>query len=283
MESEIVEGITSRAIRRHYDLATPFYRLLWGPHIHHGLWDGEESPKQAQRNLTEQLAAKAGVESGDSVLDVGCGMGGSSIYLARRFGCQVHGLTLSSVQRWWATLSARLQGVRSQVRFERRDAEQADFASEIFDVIWSIECTEHLFNKAAFFQRAGKWLKPGGRVAICAWLAADHPHSHAVARDVRVVCEKFLCPSLGSTAEYTRWLEDAGLSMVACHDWTHRVVRTWEICARRIERTGIRRLAGLVGRDMAEFTNHFDTIRRAFVNGAMKYGCFVARKPHHAG
>ena len=52
-------GITKRAIRSHYDLATPFYRLLWGPHIHHGLWDDANhrlAPRDAQIRLTETLA-----------------------------------------------------------------------------------------------------------------------------------------------------------------------------------------------------------------------------------
>lgn len=282
MESAIVKGVTSKAIRRHYDLATPFYRLLWGPHIHHGLWNGDESPEIAQRRLTEQLAAEAEIESGAAVLDVGCGLGGSSIFLARRFGCRVHGLTLSPVQRWWAALSARLKRVGSRVRFECRDAEQADFPAESFDVLWSIECTEHLFDKPAFFRRSAQWIKPGGRVAICAWLAAERPHTTQSARDVRTVCEKFLCPSLGSTDDYAGWLENAGLTMIANHDWTAGVVRTWEICERRIRRTGLRKLARFAGRDMSQFANHFDTIRRAFVNGSMKYGCFVARKPAQA-
>jgi tocopherol O-methyltransferase len=191
----------------------------------------------------------------------------------------VHGLTLSPVQRWWAALSAFMKRVGSQVRFECRDAEQADFPPESFDVLWSIECTEHLFNKPAFFRRSAQWIRPGGRVAICAWLAAERPHTTQSARDVRAVCEKFLCPSLGSTEDYTAWLEDAGLTMIANHDWTDGVVRTWEICERRIRKTGLRKLARLAGRDMSQFANHFDTIRQAFINGSMKYGCFVARKP----
>jgi len=40
----ICDGITRSAIRSHYDWATPFYRLLWGAHIHHGLWENEERP-----------------------------------------------------------------------------------------------------------------------------------------------------------------------------------------------------------------------------------------------
>jgi tocopherol O-methyltransferase len=272
-------NVTRKAIRRHYDLATPFYRMLWGPHIHHGLWDGDESPRQAQRQLTERLAAEANVKQGDSVLDVGCGMGGSSIHLAREFQCQVRGLTLSPVQRFWATMSAKIRGLGRRAQFICHDAESIEFGSGSFDVIWSIECTEHLFEKAAFFQRAAQWLKPGGRIAICAWLAGDEPHSPDVESQVAAVCEAFLCPSLGTAADYVGWMRDAGLVVETPRDWTSRVKQTWEICDRRVRRTGMNWLARLGGRDMAQFSDHFRTILRAFETGAMKYGCFIASKP----
>src|SRR5262249_6171570 len=103
-------GTTKRAIRLHYDLATPFYRLLWGAHIHHGLWDADESPALAQRRLIEDLAAAAEIRPGSTVLDVGCGMGGSAMHLARHLGCRVTGLTLSPVQCAWARLAALFRG-----------------------------------------------------------------------------------------------------------------------------------------------------------------------------
>ncbi|HLW64480.1 MAG TPA: methyltransferase domain-containing protein [Gemmataceae bacterium] len=278
MSMELHHAITIRAIRRHYNLATPFYRLLWGPHIHHGLWEREESPRLAALQLTERLASEAGIRTGDHVLDVGCGMGGSSIHLAKKKQCRVHGLTLSPVQRTWATLSAWFRGVGRQARFACQDAEQAEFAAGSFDVVWSIECTEHFFNKPAFFERAAGWLKPGGRVAICAWLAGDRPQSAATRKQVRAVCENFLCPSLGTAADYESWLRNAGLSLQASHDWSHQVARTWDVCERRIRGTGVRWLASLAGSDMGGFIANFMTIRNAFESGAMKYGCFIARR-----
>ncbi len=272
-------NVTRKAIRRHYDLATPFYRMLWGPHIHHGLWDGDESPRQAQRQLTERLALEGKIRRGDAVLDVGCGMGGSSLHLARHFDCQVRGLTLSPVQRFWASMSATVRGLRGRARFDCQDVESARFDDDSFDVVWSIECTEHLFDKAAFFRRAGGWLRPGGRVAICVWLAGDEPHTIDMKDQIHAVCEAFLCPSLGTAAEYATWMTDAGLTVEVNHDWTSRVTRTWEICQRRLNRTGVNWLAKLGGRDMSLFSAHFDTIRRAFESGAMKYGCIVAQKP----
>jgi len=273
----LVPGVTKRAIRAHYDLATPFYKLLWGSHIHHGLWSGEESVAVAQRRLIQRLAAEADIAVDSRVLDVGCGMGGSSIYLARKLHCEVTGLTLSPVQRIWAGIAARLKGVRRKVRFQCQDAESACFPKQSFDVLWSIECTEHLFDKAGFFRRAAEWLRPGGRVAICAWLAAEKPHTASVAQQVEAVCRGFLCPSLGSASEYQRWMHDAGLETQRFLDFTPQVTRTWEICLDRVRRSRVQFLARAAGRKMTGFLNHFETILEAYRCGAMRYGCFVAK------
>jgi tocopherol O-methyltransferase len=276
---DLAPPLTKRAIRLHYDLATPFYRLLWGAHIHHGCWDGKESAKAAQRRLIERLAAEASIAPGSDVLDVGCGMGGSAIHLARHLGCRVTGLTLSPVQRIWATFAAWLAGARRQTHFLCQDAEQTGFLPASFDVLWSIECTEHLFDKAAFFRRASPWLRPGGRVAVCAWLAAERPHTPEVRDQVDAVCRGFLCPSLGTATDYEDWLREAGLQSCRFTDLTGQVMRTWEICMERVRRSGIRLVAWCAGRDMTSFLDHFQTILHAYRSGAMRYGCFVARKP----
>src|SRR5262249_52774457 len=110
-------SVTRRSIRSHYELSTVFYRLLWGRHIHHGLWTADEPPAVAQRQLIEELAHAAGIRSGESLLDVGCGMGGSAIHLARQMQCSVTGITLSSVQRSWAAAAALAAGVTGRTRF----------------------------------------------------------------------------------------------------------------------------------------------------------------------
>ena len=279
-----VSDVRSSDIRFHYDLTTAFYRLLWGQHIHHGLWDAEpglvigDSPHAAQIHLINTLATKASISMGQRVLDVGCGMGGSSIHLARERHCDVTGITLSPVQKAWAATSAAFSGVRRRTQFHRADAERIEFPAGQFDVVWSIECTEHLFDKPAFFRKAATWLKPDGRMAICAWLAGQKSDTPDGAEQVRQVCENFLCPSLGSKQDYVDWMTAGSLEIVDVTDWTDQVLATWEICERRVRCTGMRWLAKLLDRKTRNFLDHFETILNAYRSRAMGYGCFVARK-----
>jgi tocopherol O-methyltransferase len=266
--------VTKQAIQNHYDLATPFYRLLWGPHIHHGLWEASGTEFEAQCRLIDQLAKAASLRPGDRILDVGCGMGGSAIELASR-GCEVTGVTLSPVQRSWARLSAACQGVSRKVRFLRADAEHLTFPAGSFDIVWNIECSEHLFDKPAFFRKCAHWLRPGGRVALCAWLAGPAPEAEP---QVQAVCEGFLCPSLGTATDYRGWMEEAGLHLRTCIDLTSRVARTWEMCLERIRMSRVGLLAWIAGRNMQAFLDHFQTLLKAYRTGAMQYGLFVAEK-----
>ncbi|MEZ6059245.1 MAG: class I SAM-dependent methyltransferase [Planctomycetaceae bacterium] len=276
--------IRGDVIRRHYDISTLFYRLLWGRHIHHGLWEQDDTsarvtPAQAAQQLTEELARLVGIQEADRVIDVGCGMGGSSIHLARAHRCQVTGITISPFQRHWATWSSRLAGTRQRTQFLCQDAEHVRLADQSADIVWSIECTEHLFGKPEFFRRAAGWLRPGGRMAICAWLAADDPLTRSQEQQVYDVCEGFFCPSLGSAQDYSNWMTAAGLQMKHVADWTVRVRRTWEICRDRINRFGIRRMASWIDPGQIIFLDRFQTLLDAYNSGAMKYGCFIAEKP----
>jgi tocopherol O-methyltransferase len=270
--------VNKDVIRRHYDVSTLFYRLLWGPHIHHGYWEGRESPSAAQDQLTDRLVAAADIQTGETVVDIGCGMGASARRLAKQYGCHVTGVTISRFQRYWASVASLRDGVRRQTEFLRADAEQVEFSPTRFDVVWSIECTEHLFDKPAFVRRAAEWIKPGGTLAICAWLAGSDLNP-SQRQQVLDVCEGFFCPSLATSDEYQCWMRDAGLVIERADDWTQNVDRTWEICRDRVKRFAIHRVAHLIDRGQIIFLDRFQTILDAYRSGAMQYGCFVARKP----
>ncbi len=120
-------------------------------------------------------------------------------------------------------------------------------------------------------------------MAICAWLAGEPGGCPDREQQVEQVCRGFLCPSLGSRVDYQNWMEQSGLQMEQSLDWTEQVMRTWEICQRRVARTPLARVARWIDDDTGRFVDRFGTILRAYRTGAMQYGCFVARKPTDGG
>jgi tocopherol O-methyltransferase len=265
------------AVRTHYDRLAFFYRTFWGEHIHHGYWEADESPEVAQVQLTARLAERAAVPAGAKVLDVGCGFGGSSLWLARNRNCDVTGITISPVQAKRANKQARAAGLADRARFLLHDANRLDFPPASFDIVWIIECSEHLEDKARFIDNCARVLKPGGRIALCAWLDADSGRPED-ARLVEEVCDGMICPSLARAADYSGWMQAAGFEAVEYEDITRRVERTWDLCLPIVERPGMRFLRLFMDKRTKAFVLSFQAIRRAFAEGAMAYGMFTARK-----
>src|SRR5258706_9189628 len=122
-----------KLIVEHYDVVSPLYRSLWGEHLHHGYWiRGDESKEQAQLQLIEHLAQLANIKPGSRILDIGCGYGGSSLYLAKKFNARVTGITISSVQVEMAKRAAAAQHLNAN--FLLMDAEVMTFDHQ-FDVL----------------------------------------------------------------------------------------------------------------------------------------------------
>lgn len=279
MTAHAPHPVAPDSIRDHYDRLSSLYQRFWGEHIHHGWWDDGESLAEAQEKLVRRLAEAAAIPRSAEVLDVGCGLGGSSLWLARELGCSVRGITLSPVQVEIATRRAREAGLDDRVQFERADAESLELEPESYDVVWSVECMEHQFDKPRFIARAAQALKPGGSLALCTWLGM--PESPAQRTLVDQVCHGMLCPSLGSREDCVRWFEAAGLEAVRADDVTAKVARTWELARAVLDRVEVRALLAVSDRATRDFAHAFASMSDAYASGAMGYGFFVARKPAH--
>lgn len=267
-------AITRDAIQRHYDRLSRLYRRWWGDHLHHGFFENGESPPAAQIKLMQRLAARAGLQPGSRVLDVGCGVGGSALWLARHFDCSVLGITISPVQADLATASAGELGNR--VRFEVRDAAQLDFPPASFDVVWVIECSEHLADKERFIADCARIVKPGGKLALCAWLSRGT--QPAQRRLVAEIAQAMLCPSLASMSDYVRWMRDHGFNDVNAEDITRHVAPTWSFCSEILREREVEWLLRLGSDDWRRFAGAFPKMARAYAEGAMAYGMFSATR-----
>ncbi len=272
-------NVNVNAIRRHYDRLSAYYQAFWGEHIHHGYWEGGESVREAQIKLIERLAARAKVPRRARVLDVGCGLGGSAVWLAKNLECRVVGITISQVQASLAAARACRQGVSHLVRFAVADANQRRFASGRFNVIWVVESSEHFADKRRFIESCASLLRPGGILAVCAWLRPERVLAEEHLRLLRLVSRGMLC-SLGSLGDYIQWMEAAGLQQIRAEDITYRVQKTWHVCRGLLQKPVVRLLLGIADQQTREFVGTFAAMNRAYAEGIMRYGMLTAKKPY---
>jgi tocopherol O-methyltransferase len=265
-------------IRKHYDRLSFLYRVLWGEHIHHGYWEDNESVGRAQIQLIERLAEKAAIPVGASVLDIGCGLGGSAFWLAEQYNCRVTGLTISPVQARIATKKAKAVGLGNQVQFQVADINLWRPQPESIDVIWIMESSEHFRDKKGFFKRCAFALNSGGILAICAWLRGDRPLRGQEEGLVTTIGDAMLSAGLNTLSEYKAWMRDAGLNVETAQDITQKIAPTWDYCSRLAERLPLRCLLRFADASTRRFVRSFPLMKRAYAEGVMAFGLFVAKK-----
>lgn len=174
---------------------------LRGEHIHHGYFlEPTDTKEKAQVQLIELLLERSALPVGSTVLDVGCGVGGTSRHLAQHHGCKVTGVTISGRQveiarkltlevsaekELWNTpatpgvLDESVKLGDGSVRFLELDAEKmGDFFTTDpnvlkFDCVWISEAMSHLPNKELFFRNAHLLLNPGGKLVVADWFKAE--------------------------------------------------------------------------------------------------------------
>src|SRR5262249_10557409 len=140
------------------------------------------------------------------------------------------GITISPVQARMARARAAANELASQVAFEVMDANELDFPKESFDLIWIVECLEHLNDKPAFLQACSRVLRPAGVIAICSWAVGEAFEKDKHETLLNQVCQGMLLPSLPTIAEYDTWLRKCGFIDIKARDVSGLVSRTWTHC-----------------------------------------------------
>ncbi len=235
-----------RQIQQFYDASSGLWEQVWGEHMHHGYYGAtgkeKKNRRQAQIELIEELLNWAGLgqtigttpESRPQILDVGCGIGGSSLYLAQKFNASVTGITLSPVQASRATERAQEAGWATEVQFQVADALDMPFADHAFDLVWSMESGEHMPDKEKFIQECYRVLKPGGIFLMATWchrpitsatgqLTADEQQH--LAEIYRVYC----LPYVISLPEYEAIAHNLSFQNIRTADWSDAVEPFWDL------------------------------------------------------
>jgi tocopherol O-methyltransferase len=223
-------------IQQFYDASSGLWEEVWGEHMHHGYYGADGTVKkerrQAQIDLIEELLAWAGVERATDILDVGCGIGGSSLYLAEKFGAAATGITLSPVQANRATERAAAAGVNA--RFLVADALAMPFADGSFDLVWTLESGEHMPDKQQFLRECCRVLKPGGVLLMATWCnrptePPNAPLSADEQKHLQDIYRVYCLPYVVSLPEYEAIAYSLPLQNIKTADWSTAVAPFWDV------------------------------------------------------
>ncbi|MCJ1455898.1 hypothetical protein MMC28_006255 [Mycoblastus sanguinarius] len=284
-------------IKQHYEVCSEYYYSLWGEHIHHGYFLLPADTKEvAQTRLIDLLLELSGLSPGSTVLDVGCGLGGTTRYLAKMAGCKVTGITISGQQVKIAKQLTEKEASESdadgfitigegRVRYLELDAERiGDHFRDppnkaSFDYVWISEAMSHLPDKRLFFRNASRLLDCGGKLVIADWFKAEELTSVQLEADIKPIEDGMLLPPLSSTTEYVAFAQEASLSTFADPlDISKYVAKTWDISWTLIQSPALWAFALSQGRDGIAFLQAFRAMRRGYANGTFRYAVMVFQK-----
>jgi tocopherol O-methyltransferase len=220
-----------------------------------------------------------------TMVDIGCGVGGSSRHVARRFpGANTEGVTLSPVQAARAEKLSERAGLAARCRFRVADALDAPFPDGSFDLVWSLESGEHMPGKARFVRELARLCAPGGRVIVVTWCHRDLEAGEQALRPEEQalldrICEAYYLPAWCPPSEYASLMLEEGLADVRRADWSDAVAPFWGAVIRRALTP--RGVAGLFGAGWQTIKGALvmPMMARGLARGTIRFALITAVKP----
>eukprot|EP00262_Sarcandra_glabra_P008272 TRINITY_DN215_c0_g1_i1.p1 TRINITY_DN215_c0_g1~~TRINITY_DN215_c0_g1_i1.p1 ORF type:complete len:305 (-),score=42.44 TRINITY_DN215_c0_g1_i1:398-1312(-) len=242
-ETEVGDGKKlQKGIAEFYDESSTLWENIWGDHMHHGFYDPNEQAsisdhRAAQIRIIEEALKFAGVSDDrlkgpKNIVDVGCGIGGSSRYLARKYGAKCKGITLSPVQAQRAQALADAVGLGDKVSFQVADALEQPFDDAQFDLVWSMESGEHMPEKTKFFGELARVAKPGSSIIIVTWCHRDLAPSETSLQPqelklLKKISDAYYLSTWCSAADYVQIAKSLKLEEIKVADWSKNVAPFW--------------------------------------------------------
>src|SRR5216117_1030037 len=238
------------AVRDHYDRTSRYYRDLWGEHLHHGYWtSGDETKEQAQIQLVE--------------------------HLAKKYGAQATGITISPIQVEMARKSAAADG-GVKANFVLMDAEEMRF-DQTFDVVWSIESISHYPQKQKFFASAARCLESGGTLALTDWFKKEQLSEHEYKKSIQPI-EKGMLVELDTMQEYAGFVKSNCMRVIYSEILNKNCAKTWDLGLDLLKNKRLWQVAKENGSEFVDFLQAFRAMRAGFASGNFVYGLIVAKK-----
>jgi MPBQ/MSBQ methyltransferase len=281
---------SAESVAHSYDQWTEdgILEFYWGEHIHLGHYGSPPRRKDflvAKADFVHEMVRWGGLDqlpAGTTVLDVGCGIGGSSRILARDYGFAVTGITISPQQ---VKRAQELTPADLPVQFQVDDAMAMSFPDASFDVVWSIEAGPHMPDKAVFARELLRVLKPGGILVVADWNQRDDrqkPLNLWESLVMRQLLDQWAHPAFASIEGFAEQLQSTGwvAGEVITADWTEPTLPSWLDSIWQ----GVVRPEGWLRFGVAGFVKSLREVptlllmRLAFGTGLCRFGMFRARR-----
>ncbi len=168
MSTGPIAEVPAKANEQHYELPADFMALFMGARRKYSCcyWpEGVETLEAAEEAMLELTCERAGIQDGMRVLDLGCGWGALSLYLAEHFDVQVVGVSNSNRQREWIETARDSRGLRDKLTVITADVNEFE-PEGAFDRVMSVEMFEHMRNWKELLRRISTWVKPDGKVFV---------------------------------------------------------------------------------------------------------------------
>jgi cyclopropane fatty-acyl-phospholipid synthase-like methyltransferase len=230
------------AIRKYYSSTQFEYKLIWNwrlkqiPALHFGYYD-EKATKHgdAVNRANEVLAEWAGIQPNTRIIDAGCGLGHSAIWLSKRYQATVTGITV--VPKQVETILKNLQKEPvERVDFLVANYLQMPFADNTVDVVWAFESVCHAAGKIDFYKEAYRILKPGGLIVMAEYLRNNRPMNDTKEALLKEIFERWAIPDLDTLQEHEQHAAATGFSSFRNKDVTSHVLKSYrnlrETCRR---------------------------------------------------
>ncbi|HFA47508.1 MAG TPA: methyltransferase domain-containing protein [Bacteroidetes bacterium] len=263
------------------------YRWVWGVRnthaLHFGYYDETATHHEAAvANMNRVMADLIGIGAGCSVLDAGCGVGGSGIWLAENRGCSVVGITPVEAQVRDASFNAAKRGLGHRAVFLKADYTKAPFDDGAFDVVWALESVCHAERKLDFYKEAYRLLRPGGRLVMTEYLRLERPFCEADELLLQNWLRAWAIPDLDTPEEHRQHANAAGFQNFASQDITEHTQRSlrnirdhchrWLWAAKLLNKTGL--VSDLQVANVMGTLCQYDALQK----GLWHYGLLSAQK-----
>jgi cyclopropane fatty-acyl-phospholipid synthase-like methyltransferase len=273
--------VSNEDIARYFNRHQIIYTLFWSRNaLHCGFWyDDTKNLAEAIVNTDKFVRDVLEIGPTDTVLDAGCGVGGTCTYLAEITGACLEGVTLSNVQLKIAKRKARKSPAVARLNFSQQDFTKTNFKENTFSKVFGIESICYAHNKIDFLNEAYRIMVPGGRIAVIDLFLNTDKMTAEETKIYRYTIEGCAVPNLSTIDDFAEALQHVGFGSVTFRNMSNQIKKS----SHKLYYRALPSHPFEVLRSWLPFFGHGNftpVYQRAFFDkGVGTYGAFIASKP----